>query len=84
MPADLTEYSSNQLTVVAERPLRDASEASGTNMAIEPEDVLRVLVALSYEFDQPDWQARVVMLLDVFIDGLLQLATPRDPIRQPA
>ena len=38
---------------------------------ISPEDLLRALVGMCYMHDQPGWQASVLRLVDVFIDGLL-------------
>ncbi len=37
---------------------------------IGPEDLLRALVGMCYLHDQPGWQASVLRLLDVFVDGL--------------
>jgi hypothetical protein len=37
---------------------------------ISPEDILRALVGMCYTHDQPGWQATVLRLLDVFVDGL--------------
>ena len=37
---------------------------------ISPEDVLRALVGMCYMHDQPGWQASVLRLVDVFVDGL--------------
>jgi AcrR family transcriptional regulator len=37
---------------------------------ISPEDLLRALVGMCYMHDQPGWQAGVLRLVDVFVDGL--------------
>ena len=37
---------------------------------ISAEDLLRALVGMCYMHDQPGWQATVLRLLDVFVDGL--------------
>ena len=37
---------------------------------IGPGDVLHMLVSLCYGSDAPGWQANVMRLLDVFVDGL--------------
>jgi hypothetical protein len=37
---------------------------------ISPEDLLRALVGMSYMQDQRGWQASVLRLVDVFVDGL--------------
>jgi AcrR family transcriptional regulator len=51
--------------------LLDRAVAAGEIRAdVGPEDLLRALVGMSYLHDQPGWQASVLRLLDVFIDGL--------------
>ena len=37
---------------------------------ISPEDLMRALVGMCYTREQPGWQATVVRLVDVFVDGL--------------
>ena len=37
---------------------------------ITPEDLMRALVGMCYTREQPDWQATVIRLVDVFVDGL--------------
>jgi AcrR family transcriptional regulator len=37
---------------------------------IAPEDVMRALIGMCYTRDQPGWQATVIRLVDVFVDGL--------------
>jgi len=44
---------------------------------IGPEDLLRALVGMCHMHDQPGWQASVLRLLDVFIDGLRNRANTR-------
>ena len=67
---DLKVYTSEQLTA-AVAALMDRAVAAGELRAdVGPEDVLRMLVSLCYGFDTPDWQANVLRLLDVFVDGL--------------
>jgi AcrR family transcriptional regulator len=46
---------------VAAREIRDD---------ISPEDFIRALAGMCYMNDQPGWQASVLRLVDVFIDGL--------------
>lgn len=71
-PADLATYTSDRLTDAVEGLLREALRDRGLRRAtITAQELLRVLVALCYEFDGPDWQARVMALLDIFLDGLL-------------
>jgi AcrR family transcriptional regulator len=59
---------------IASREIRDD---------ISPEDVLRALVGMSYMHDQPGWQASVLRLVDVFVDGLrIQPDRPRSKTKQ--
>jgi AcrR family transcriptional regulator len=37
---------------------------------ITPEDLMRAVLGMCYTREQPDWQAIVVRLVDVFVDGL--------------
>ena len=37
---------------------------------ISPEDLVRALVGMCYLHDQPGWQASVLRLVEVFVDGL--------------
>src|ERR1700719_4078560 len=51
--------------------LLDRAVASGEIRAdIGPEDLLRALIGMCYMHDQPGWQATVLRLVDVFVDGL--------------
>lgn len=70
MPADLTAYSSDRLTCAVQRLLGRATEGFPSRADVDAQDVLRVLVALCYEFDAPDWQTKVGTLLDMFVDAL--------------
>ncbi len=55
----------------AVRGLLDRAIAKGEiREDISPEDLLRALVGMCYMHDQPGWQASVLRLVDVFIDGL--------------
>jgi AcrR family transcriptional regulator len=68
--SDLAAYSLERLTA-ALRDLLHRSMAAGEIRAdIDPEDFLRTLVGMCYLQDGPCWQAKVLHLLDVFIDGL--------------
>ncbi len=67
---DLFSYSYDRLTG-AVRGLLDRAIAEGDIRAdIGPEDLLRALVGMCYMHDQPGWQASVLRLVDVFVDGL--------------
>jgi len=66
----LSAYSFDRLTK-AVGGLRDRAVAAGEiRDDISPEDLLRALVGMCYMHDQPGWQASVLRLLDVFVDGL--------------
>lgn len=68
--SELTAYSFARLTK-AVGALLDRAVASGEIRSdIGPEDLLRALVGMCYLHDQPGWQATVLRLLDVFVDGL--------------
>ena len=67
---ELSAYTSERLTA-AVRGLMDRAAAAGQMRGdVGPGDLLRLLVALCYGSDAPGWQANVLRLLDVFIDGL--------------
>ena len=68
--SELQAFSSARLTK-AVGSLLDRAIASGEIRAdISPADVFRALIGMCYMNDQPGWQASVVKLLDVFVDGL--------------
>jgi AcrR family transcriptional regulator len=64
--SELSAYSFGRLTK-AVGTLLDRAVAAGD---ISSEDLLRALVGMCYLHDQPGWQASVLRLLDVFVDGL--------------
>jgi AcrR family transcriptional regulator len=68
--SELTAYSFERLTKAVGRLLDRAIAAGEIRADISPEDLLRALVGMCYLHDQPGWQASVLRLLDVFIDGL--------------
>jgi AcrR family transcriptional regulator len=68
--SELTAYSFERLTRAVGRLLDRAVAAGDIRSDISPEDLLRALVGICYLHDQPGWQASVLRLLDVFIDGL--------------
>jgi AcrR family transcriptional regulator len=67
---ELFSHSSSQLTKAVGGLLDRAIAAGEIREDISPEDLLRVLVGMSYKHDQPGWQASVLRLVDVFVDGL--------------
>jgi AcrR family transcriptional regulator len=51
--------------------LLDRAAAAGEIRSdISPKDLLRALVGMCYMHDQPGWQASVLRLVDIFVDGL--------------
>jgi AcrR family transcriptional regulator len=69
---DLVAYSLDRLTRAVGELLRRAAAAGEIRVDIGPEDLLRTLVGMCYAHDRPGWQAKVLRLVDVFIDGLRQ------------
>jgi AcrR family transcriptional regulator len=67
---DLVAYSLDPLTRAVGELLQRAAAAGEIRVDIGPEDLLRTLVGMCYAHDRPGWQAKVLRLVDVFIDGL--------------
>ena len=67
---DLVAYSLDRLTRALGELLQRAAAAGEIRADIGPEDLLRTLVGMCYAHDRPGWQAKVLRLVDVFIDGL--------------
>src|SRR5438270_5152138 len=79
--SELSAYTFDRLTK-AVGALLDRAVASGEIRSdIGPEDVLRALVGMCYMHDQPGWQATVLRLVDVFVDGLCVHADIDRPTR---
>jgi len=69
-PSELYAYSFDRLTK-AMGALLDRAVASGEiRTDVSPEDLLRALIGMCYMHDQPGWQASVLRLVDVLVDGL--------------
>jgi AcrR family transcriptional regulator len=68
--SELVAYSLDRLTGAVEGLMQRAAAAGEIRADIEPEDLLRTLVGMCYAHDRPGWQAGVLRLVDVFIDGL--------------
>ena len=67
---ELTAFTAERLTA-AVGLLMDRAAATGPwRRDVGPEDVLRTMIALCYGSDAPGWQANVLRVLDVFVDGL--------------
>jgi AcrR family transcriptional regulator len=68
--SELSAYSSARLTKAVGALLDRAVAAGEIRADIGPEDLLRALVGMCYLNNQPGWQASVMRLLDVLVDGL--------------
>lgn len=68
--SELSAYSSDRLTKAVGGLLERAIAAGDVRADISPGDLLRALIGMCYMQDQPGWQASVLRLLDVVVDGL--------------
>jgi len=68
--SELSAYSFDRLTKAVGELLDRAVNAGEIRADISPEDLLRALVGMCFMQDQPGWQASVLRLVDVFVDGL--------------
>jgi AcrR family transcriptional regulator len=69
-PPDLMAYSFDRLTRAVGALLDRAVAAGEIRADVGPEDLIRALVGMCYLHDQPGWQASVLRLLDILVDGL--------------
>ncbi len=70
-PSELFAYSSDRLTKAVGSLLDRAIRAGEIREDITPEELLSGLVGMCYSmYDKPRWQATVLRLLDIFVDGL--------------
>ena len=75
--SELYAFSFDRLTKAVGTLLDRAVAAGELRGDIGPEDLLRAMIGMCYIHDQPGWQASVLRLLDVFVDGLRMQAKPR-------
>lgn len=68
--SELSAFSFDRLTRAVGDLLDRAVAAGEIRADIGAEDVLRALVGMCYMHDKPGWQASVLRLVDVFVDGL--------------
>jgi AcrR family transcriptional regulator len=68
--SELWAYSFETLTKAVDLLLRRAIDAGEVRADITAEELLRALIALCYMNDRPGWQATVLHLVDIFVDGL--------------
>jgi AcrR family transcriptional regulator len=69
-PSELAAFSYERLTKAIGTLLTRAVAAGELRGDVSPEDLLRTLVGMCLLHDQAGWQASVVRMLDVFIDGM--------------
>ena len=67
---ELHAQSFEQLTKAAGVLLDRAVAAGEIRSDIQPENLVRALIGMCYMHDQPGWQASVLRLVDIFVDGL--------------
>ncbi|GGC66392.1 TetR family transcriptional regulator [Chelatococcus reniformis] len=67
---DLAAFSYERLTTAVGSLLARAAAEGRIRADVGAEDILRALIAMCYMNDQPGWQASVLRLVDVFVDGL--------------
>jgi AcrR family transcriptional regulator len=82
-PSELAAYSLDRLTKAVGGLLARAVAAGEIRNDISPEDLLRALVGMCYFHDHPGWQASVLRLMDVFVDGLCAQPTRATPAPSP-
>jgi AcrR family transcriptional regulator len=88
--SELVAYSLDRLTGAIGQLLQRGVAAGELRADVDPEDLLRTLVGMCYAHDRPGWQAKVLRLVDVFIDGLRRWPNKRrkgrarDLARDPA
>jgi AcrR family transcriptional regulator len=80
-PSELTAFSYDRLTKAIALLLDRAVAAGEIRSDVSAEDLLRTLVGMCLLHDQPGWQAGVMRMLDVLIDGLRVKTAERRPSR---
>ncbi len=68
--SELTAFSFERLTKAVGALLHRAAASGEVRTDVSPEDLLRTLVGMCLLHDQPGWQAGVIRMLDVLVDGL--------------
>ena len=77
--SELSAFSFDRLTRAVGDLLDRAVAAGEIRADIGAEDVLRALVGMCYMHDKPGWQASVLRLVDVFVDGLRRQSAKNAP-----
>ena len=83
-PSELTAFSYERLTKAIRILLERATAAGEIRADVSAEDLLRTLVGMCLLHDQPGWQAGVIRMLDVLVDGLRVQAAVGKPARPSA
>lgn len=81
-PSELTAFSFERLTKAIAMLLQRAVAAGDIRADVTAEDLLRTLVGMCMLHDQPGWQASVIRMLDVLVDGLRATPAGRKPVRR--
>jgi AcrR family transcriptional regulator len=83
-PTELMAFSYERLTKAIGALLDRAVQAGELRADVSPEDLLRTVIGMCLLHDQPGWQAGVVRMLDVLIDGLrVQTSAGKQATRRP-
>jgi AcrR family transcriptional regulator len=81
--SELYSYSFDRLSQAVGTLLDRAIAAGEIRDDVSAEDLFRALIGMCYMHDQPGWQASVLRLVDVFIDGLrIRPDRPRSKSKQ--
>lgn len=75
--SDLRAYTAERLTGAVGGLMARAVAAGALRVDVAPGEVLHLMVALCYGSDAPGWEANVLRLLDVFVDGMRVTAPAR-------
>ena len=81
--SELVVYSFDRLTKAAGALLARAVAAGEIRSDVGPEDLIRALIGMCYLHDESGWQKSVVLLMDVFVDGLRMPAKAAKPMPKP-
>jgi AcrR family transcriptional regulator len=82
-PSELTAFSYARLTQAIGLLLDRAVAAGEIRSDVSAEDLLRTLVGMCLLHDQPGWQAGVIRMLDVFVDGMRVRAGEKVALAMP-
>jgi AcrR family transcriptional regulator len=75
--SDLSAFTFERLNRAVSDLLQRAVAAGEVRADISGEDLLRTLVGLCYTHEKPGWQANVLRMIDVLIDGLRVIPEPK-------